>query len=69
MMPLPHVNMPLHPRENSSQECRRLATYLRTAASRTCRIEFSARMLAVAAELEQQAVVTNSGSPLRSRPL
>ena len=38
-----------------STECRRLATYLRSAAARTEQPDFAARMLGVALELEQQA--------------
>jgi hypothetical protein len=41
--------------KTKAQQCRSLATYLRTAAGRTEMPGFASRMLGVAAELEQQA--------------
>ena len=56
--PLPSVHWNEHrPQANQAQECRRLATYLRTAAARTDQPDFAARMLIVAKELEQRADV------------
>jgi hypothetical protein len=50
-----------------SEQCRRLATYLRTEASRTAMPSFAARMLGVAQELEQQADVLKASDSAARR--
>jgi hypothetical protein len=46
-----------------AEQCRRLATYLRTEAGRTDQPAFATRMLGVAAELEQQATALKAATP------
>ena len=49
--------------KNKSEQCRRLATNLRTEAARTQLPGFAARMISVAEDLEQQAIMLKALIP------